>query len=120
MLDRNSIIDCKDMADVDEVDVPEWGGTVLIRPLPGIGRDAYERALVQGKSHSAVLVRWCAINGDGKPLFSDADIPFLEQKSARALNRLATRIGIKNGLYPGALEEAEKNSESSQSEDSGT
>lgn len=121
-LNRNMIMDCKDIA-VQKIEVPEWGGHIYLRTLSGAGRDAWEYCAFGGgnREHaSATLVYHCAVDEKGRKLFSVNDIAGLSQKAGSAISRLAKIIAIAGGLFGGATEQAEKNLPSDQSDDSGS
>lgn len=100
ILSRADIIAAKDLA-TEEVEVPEWGGVVIVRALSGTERDAYEAGIfasgstAPGKSPEynlqnirAKLASKTMVDEDGKRLFSDADVVILGLKSAAALDRV--------------------------------
>jgi hypothetical protein len=96
-LSRDQILAANDL-EVREVDVPEWGGTVKVRPLNGAERDRFEASLrkerrrADGKEGTelvantdnmrAKLVARAVVDDDGKRVFTDADINALGEKSA--------------------------------------
>lgn len=96
LLGKADILQAKDVLTQD-VEVPEWGGTVRLRGLSGIERDQYEQSCVTGRGKNrdvnlsnarAKLVARCAIGEDGATVFSDEDVAELGKKSAKALDRL--------------------------------
>lgn len=96
LLSRDAILAADDH-EYEVVPCPEWGGEVRLRSLTGAERDAYEQSLVQtrGKSREmnlrnarAKLVALCAVDEDGKRLFTDADVNALGKKNAKPLDRL--------------------------------
>ena len=105
-LTRDTILECTDLR-IEEVQVPEWGGSVFVRELTGNERDQYEASLLtlRGTSASlhlqnarAKLVVMSAVDEEGKRLFSMADVAALGKKSAAALDRLATVASKLSGL----------------------
>lgn len=85
----------------EEVDVPEWGGTVRVRSLTGKEKDAFERSLIIVEQHGkktvavpdlenmrAKLAVLSMVDEDGNMIFSNDDIPWLTEKSASALDRV--------------------------------
>lgn len=134
-LSRDQILAANDL-EVREVDVPEWGGTVKVRPLNGAERDRFEASLrkerrrADGKEGTEVvantdnmrakLVARAVVDDDGKRVFTDADINALGEKSALVLDRLFDVVSDLSGLSDTAAEEAEKNSESDLSDSSTT
>jgi hypothetical protein len=96
-LSRDDILKAADN-EPEEVDVPEWGGTVLVRGMTGRERDAFEMSMLQpGRGGRrtidpanvrAKLVARCAVDDDGNRLFTDADVAELGGKSAAAVDRV--------------------------------
>lgn len=81
----------------DEVPCPEWGGTVRLRSIRGSQRDAYEQSVISGsgsdrrmnlKNARAKLIVLCAVDEDGRPLFTADDVSRLGSKNAAPLDRL--------------------------------
>lgn len=125
-LSRDQILAASDL-ETREVEVPEWGGSVLVRALSGKERDAYEASLmlIRGKTQipnlanmRAKLVARAIVDEDGKRLFTDQDVNALGLKSAAALNRVHDVVQELSGLNEGATEDAEENSDAAQSGDS--
>ena len=128
MLTRDQILNAQDIQ-TEEVSVPEWGGTVLVRALDGEERDALEASMIQGKGKNAQvnlknlrakLAARSMVDENGKRLFEDGDIPALAKKSAAALNRVYEVAQRLSGITPEDVDELTKNSEPAQSEDSGS
>lgn len=127
-LSREQILDCQDLQYMD-VAVPEWGGVVRVRGLTGAERDQYEesilrirgqRADVRLENARARLVSLAVRDADGRRLFTDADVMALGRKSARALERVFDAAAKLSGLQAGDVEALAKNSQSDQSDDSGS
>lgn len=97
LLSREQILDAPDRK-TEDVDVPEWGGTVRVRSLSGAERDAYEAGIVQLRGDGsrkitlanarARLVALTVCDEGGNRLFSEADVTALGEKSAAALERV--------------------------------
>lgn len=128
MLTRDQILNAQDIQ-TEEVSVPEWGGTVLVRALDGEERDALEASMIQGKGKNAQvnlknlrakLAARSMVDENGKRLFEDGDIPALAKKSAAALNRVYEAAQRLSGITPEDVDELTKNSKPAQSEDSGS
>lgn len=128
MLTRDQILNAQDIQ-TEEVSVPEWGGTVLVRALDGEERDALEASMIQGKGKNAQvnlknlrakLAARSMVDEKGKRLFEDGDIPALAKKSAAALNRVYEAAQRLSGITPEDVDELTKNSKPAQSEDSGS
>lgn len=96
-LTRDAILAAADLP-TEEVEVGEWGGTVVVRGLTGEGRDAWEASttVVRGKTVArdtanirAKLVAYCVIDPEtGEPLFTQQDVAALGKLSGVALNRV--------------------------------
>lgn len=92
----------------EEVEVPEWGGSVLVRGMTGRERDLFEASLIERRGNEMVpvvhnvrakLVVVCTVDDDGKPLFDKhADVEALGEKSAAALNRVYEVAARLSGL----------------------
>lgn len=116
---------------VDDVDVPEWGGSVRVRGLTGEERDAYEASLIEERKRGGVgvtkkrlrnararLIVMAAVDDAGDPLFTTEDIPWLGQKSARAVDRLAEKARELSGMTEQDEEELLGNSDADPSDGS--
>jgi len=93
-LTREEILQARDLA-YEDVEVPEWGGTVRVRGLMAYERDELElEALEAQKKPTAVrnvrarLVARCLVNAEGKRLFTDADAEELGKKHGAVIDRL--------------------------------
>lgn len=98
----------------ETVNVPEWGGEVLVRGLTARERDMFEQSLnVDGKTNianiRARLCVLCMVDEAGNRLFSDDDAGALSTKSGAALNRVFEVAQRINGMGKTAAEDAEKN-----------
>lgn len=117
LLSRDQILQADDLTHED-VEVPEWGGTVRVRTLTGSERDAFEQSVItrRGKQVDmnlenlrAKLAALTIVDEDGERLFSEADVQALAQKSAAALSRVFTVAQRLNGLTDGDVEELTEN-----------
>ncbi len=126
-LTRTLILEVPDLV-TEEVSVPEWGGTVLVRGLTGAERDRLESSIIERKGRKgyelntqnirAKLVAGTVIDENGDLLFSYEDIGSLTQKSAVALQRVVEVAQRLSGMSEQDVEELVKNSVSGQSDDS--
>lgn len=123
-LSREDILGASDLQ-YEDVEVPEWGGTVRLRGLTGSERDEFEAGIVRRRGRDveanlqnirAKLVSLAAVDEDGKRLFSEADVAALGRKSARALDRLFSVAQRLSGLTDNDVEELAKNSENGQAD----
>lgn len=122
LLTRAEILAAKDIT-TERVEVPEWGGAVMVRGLTGTERDKYDESLVDmraGRKHArpdlantrTKLVVRCIVDADGNLLFSERDIAILGKKSAAALERVYDKAAELSGLNTENVdsdEDAEKN-----------
>ena len=125
-LTRDQIINAVDIV-FENVEVPEWGGTIRVKSLTGDQVDAYQSARVMTKGESttvnlkkarAQLVYMGAIDGQGNKLFSQADVDRLGRKSNKALERVADVIARISGLKKESIEQAGEDSGADPSADS--
>ena len=96
ILNREAILNIQDLK-TEEVEVPEWGGAVLVRALTGAERDQFEATVVETKGKNtrvnlvnarAKLVAMSVVDEEGNKLFTPADVAALGKKSAAALARI--------------------------------
>lgn len=97
LLTKDAIFAARDTR-TEDVDVPEWGGTVRVKAITALERDAYEAAMVESQKNGRVKVSMrnararlavmACVDDTGAPLFTDADVPMLSTKSAAALDRI--------------------------------
>lgn len=104
LLSKKQILEAKDRSHKD-VDVSEWGGTVRIGVMSAEQRDKYEMEFLKYRngelpgSIRASLVAACAIDEEGAPLFTPADVVELSKKSGSAIGKLfdaATELNVLN------------------------
>ena len=113
-LSRDDILKAADN-EPEEVDVPEWGGSVLVRGMTGRERDAFEVSLlapgrggrrqVDPANVRAKLVARCCVDDDGNRLFTDADVAELGGKSAAAVDRVYAVAARLSGMGTDEQEE---------------
>lgn len=107
----------------EDVPVPEWGGSVLVRELRGRERDEWEGSLTVQRGGQMVpdvanmrakLAARCIVGDDLEPLFTQQDVAALGELSAAALDRVFNAASRLSGLNAAALEDAAKNSGTAQ------
>lgn len=113
-LGKDAILGADDLSHED-VDVPEWGGTVRIRALSGSERDRWEAAFLGKDGKPSVdkgmanvrarLVIACAVDESDNQLFSHTDEKALGRKNAAALDRLFDAAQRLSGLSDEDVEE---------------
>lgn len=101
----------------ESVDVPEWGGTVLVQGMTGTDRDRFEAQMMNSKldgvdkdkaleRYRARLAAACLVDENGKRLFQgDAVVRRLGEKSAQALTRVVEVASRLSGLTASDVEE---------------
>jgi hypothetical protein len=119
ILTRQQIVDAQDIK-TQMVEVPEWGGSVVVRMMTGADRDRFEQSMVaigaDGKREPNLtnmrskLVAMCAVDEQGNLLFGPDEIDHLAKKSAAAIERVFVVAQELNGLAPKEVESAVKNS----------
>lgn len=111
----------------EDVPVPEWGGSVLVRELRGRERDEWEASLavMRGKqmvpdvgNMRAKLAARVIVDEDLEPVFTQADVNALGELSAAALDRVFEVASRLSGLQPDAVEEMGKASGNGQADGS--
>jgi len=111
----------------EDVPVPEWGGSVLVRELRGRERDEWEASLAVQRGQQMVpdtanmrakLAARCIVGEDGEPLFTQQDVNALGELSAAALNRVYEVAARLSALNQDALDELGKTSGTVPAEDS--
>jgi len=100
-------LNAKDI-ETETVDVPEWGGAVMVRALTGSERDSFEAGIIRqnGKKVSrdlnnirAKLCAACIIDEAGKRIFSEADIQALGVSDTVAVSLTPTPFGLGHCEY---------------------
>lgn len=118
-LSRQTILTADDIK-AEEVDVPEWGGKVLIKAMTGTQRDAFEASIVDYSSNTknpkmkldnarAKLLVKTIVDEDLNPIFTAADIEALGLKSAAAMDRCYAVASRLSKISPEDVEELTKN-----------
>lgn len=100
VLGAADILNFKDLKPV-EVEVPEWGGSVFIRPISAAESLQFiaDNERNKDKGDSAVrLMVLSVVDEDGNPLFTEGDLPKVREKSFRAIMRIQKEALKLNGL----------------------
>ncbi len=105
------------------VEMPMWGGIVLMAPMTGEARDRFEADTLTLKERNtqdpnkslhnfrARLVSLCLVDEAGVLLFTASDVAALGEKSGAALDRLFDCAREINGMTEADVEELSGNSE---------
>lgn len=98
----------------EELFIPEWGETVIIREFSGVERSEFEAAYRKQKDAPdevmllATAVCMCVVDKNGDKVFTKEDIPTLNDKSSKALHRVFTAVMDFNTLTDEQADDAEK------------
>ena len=96
LLTKDQILAADDL-EREVVNVPEWGGDVMVQSLTGSARDRLEARFSDARGRMdparagdfrAAYVAEAIIDADGRLVFGLADIQALGKKSSRALQRV--------------------------------
>lgn len=106
MLTKEQILSSQDRP-TKEVEVSEWGGTVLVASMSGADRDRFELSMRDDEMQNirARLVALTVVDENGDRVFSDKDVAALGKKSAAALSKVFLVSQELNGFG----EDVEKN-----------
>lgn len=120
-LTRDRILAVQDFA-TEVVDVPEWGGQVLVRELSAseVEKIGFDMATPDGgvdarKARGVMqqVVVWAVIDENNESVFNKNDVKELGQKSYPAIQRIASAIMRLSGL---TAEEEEAEDEEAKNE----
>lgn len=118
ILSKEQILSCNDLTQ-EVVNIPEWGGDIIVRCLTGEERDELERLTLKEKSDGsrevdlqnfrAKLISLCVVDESGQRMFSSEDALALSKKSAKAIDRIFASAEKLSGLRREDEEKALKN-----------
>lgn len=124
MLTKEQILSIQDLKS-KTVEVPEWGGSVMVWELTGEERDAFEATLFTGEGKERKLdqrnlrARLCSFaikDEEGKPVFSMEDVKALGRKNSTALARVFDVAQALSGLDDKSEDKAKKSSKDESSD----
>ena len=119
LLGKDEILKASDLR-YEEMEVPEWGGSVRIRTMTGSERDDFESAVLEVKGENvktntqnfrAHLLARTICDADNKLLFKPVDVNALGGKAAAVLDKLVPVAMRLNGLSRTEVDQLTKNSE---------
>lgn len=118
LLSKDQILEASDLK-TEAVDVPEWGGSVLVRTMTGKDREAFESSMLTTLEDGtrkpnmdnmrAKLAALTMVDDAGNLLFEVGDVDRLALKSAAALDRVFAAAQRINGMGEKAEDTAVKN-----------
>ena len=108
VLDRDAILASDDLK-TERVNVPEWGGDVLVRVMTGRQRDNWEMLCQKAKDGvegvMALLVIDTVCDNKGELLFTADDLEKINKRSCAVLSRIF-EVALKlNKLKPSEIDE---------------
>ena len=108
----------------EDVEIEDWGGFVTVREMSGAERDEFDEFVLKSREEGkvsgvrAVIVSICCVDGNGKRMFTNLDIPDLQKQSARIITQISD-VGMRlSGLSADEVEDRSGNSESGPESDS--
>lgn len=117
LLTRDQIVETDD-TQYEDIEVPEWGGSVRVVGMSGSQRDAYEASIIDQRGGErkvvlanarAKLVQRCLVGEDMRPLFTPDDVRLLGKKSAIALERVFDKARALSGMSERDMEKLVEN-----------
>lgn len=117
LLTKEAILAANDLK-TEVVQVPEWGGEVMITTMTAAAKDDYEQSLVNmvnGQAREnlsnirAKLVAACLVDEEGNRLFSSKEIEQLGSKSGKAMDRVFEAASRLNAISQDDIDELAKN-----------
>lgn len=120
-LTAESILNAEDFR-YEDVECPEWGGTVRVRSLSG-GQRSVITQRVQDKATEdleELLVVMGCVDETGNRIFTNKDIDKLKKKSNTPISRISKKIMELSGIGNAGemVEDAKKNSAEMMNDDS--
>lgn len=112
ILTREQILQAEDIEKVT-VQVPEWGGSVIVSSMTGTQRDEFEAAIMASsgqKNYRALILSFSIIDDEGNLVFSKEDVQALGNKSVAALERCVRVAQRLNALTQEDLNQVKQDS----------
>ena len=118
LIGKSAILAAQDLG-TEDVEVPEWGGTVRVKTMSGRLREDFLAAVAEpdegldsnkrmGRLMRRLLVT-TLVGEDGARIFTDGEVDALAEKSAEVLQRLFATAQRLNGLGATAQDDIAKN-----------
>lgn len=117
-LNKQQILSAVDLKK-ETVEVPEWGGTVIVSQITAADRDRFEASIYVGEGATrrqntanlrARLCSLCLVDEKGERLFTDEEAAELGKKNAAVLDKLFDIAQSLNGMNKTETETAKKDS----------
>ena len=109
ILTRQEILEAMDLEPV-EYEVPEWGGSIMLRGLSLAERQQMVPRIQgpNGETQSDLAALWSVILGVVEPKFTAEDVEALRGKAAGAMDRVASEIIKRSGMQQDQVEAIKK------------
>lgn len=107
ILTREAILGAQDLKR-QKIKVPEWDGEIILMELSAARRIEMENLLPKDEDNGKIwplLVAFCCVDEEGKPVFTLEDVAALEEKNAKVLAKIG-RVALRMNRL-GIREEAE-------------
>lgn len=113
-LTRDQILQLTGKRNIQEINIPEWGGTVYVRELTGKERDKLEASVLSTNGNNsktnaenlrARLVVLAVVDESGNRLFSDEDAKTVGNLGVKGLQRAFIMAQRLSGLSDEEIEE---------------
>lgn len=118
LLSKEEILKVADLS-FEEVEVPEWKGSILLWQMTAADRGDLSAYMVdeKGKPKPNTMQGWqvrylslCIKDSNGAKLFTESDLQDLQGKSGKVIERLFGEAQRINGTSENALDDAKKDS----------
>lgn len=100
---------------VEKINIPEWGGEVLLQEPTGYQRSQYEEMLTKTDNDKELrklrgfCAAQCLVKENGDRLFTDEQIDVLNKTSANALDRVLASYQLMSLIKDEDIDKAAKN-----------
>ena len=117
MLTRNAILEVDDLG-LEELEIPEWGGYIMVSGISAKQRDILESSILKSQNSQNVniedlraqLVCMTARDEEGTLLFNaKKDLNEVNKKSSRAIDRIFAKAQKMSGMTKEDVDELTKN-----------
>jgi len=117
-LSRSDILNATSRLKTETIELPEWGGSVVVRELTGAERDAWEASIITSdgaqspetmRNVRAKLIVKTIIDDEGELLFTDDDIDRVGALSGSTLNKIFEVACRLSALTAAEMDELEGN-----------
>jgi len=108
LLNREAILAARDLP-TKEVSVPEWGGSVFVRPLSISEAERLMKLDPKKDSYQVAVAAMAVCDKDGNSMFTEEDMAALATKSSTAIMRIGVAVQEISALSVKAAEQVKGN-----------